>query len=177
MTCIIGVVQKDKVFMGADSAGVSGLDIVVRKDSKIHKNGPFLIGFTSSFRMGQLLGYSLNVPTRHPDTDVMRFMVTEFVEAVRDCLSDGGYTKVHSSREEGGNFLVGYEGRLFQIESDFQVCETVVGYDACGCGAPYALGALRNSAGLSPMKRIEQAIETAAEFSAGVEPPFIFEEI
>ena len=29
MTCIVGVVQDGKVFMGADSAGVSGLDILL----------------------------------------------------------------------------------------------------------------------------------------------------
>jgi hypothetical protein len=37
------------------------------------------------------------------------------------------------------------------------------------------LGSLRNSTKLSPLKRLEQALETATEFSAGVAPPFFFE--
>jgi ATP-dependent protease HslVU (ClpYQ) peptidase subunit len=177
MTCIVGIAHNNKVYIGGDSAGVSGLDIIIRKDKKVFKSGPFLIGFTSSFRMGQLLNYNLDVPERKSDEDIMQFMVTTFVDSVRECFKDGGYTRVSDSRETGGSFLVGYEKRLFHVESDFQVGEAISGYDACGCGTPYALGALRNSTKLSPLKRLEQALETAAEFSAGVAPPFFFEEM
>jgi len=177
MTCIVGLVQDGKVYMGGDSAGVSGLDIIVRSDRKIFKNGPFLMGFTSSFRMGQLLAYKLKVPERKEYQDIMEYMVTEFVDAVRTTFKDGGYTFIKDSRETGGAFLVGYEGRLFQIESDFQVCESSYQYDACGCGTPYALGSLRNSYSLEPRERLQQALETAAHFSAGVCAPFFFEEI
>ena len=52
MTCIVGLIDGRRVWMGGDSAGVSGLDITVRADAKVFRNGDFLIGFTSSFRMG-----------------------------------------------------------------------------------------------------------------------------
>lgn len=177
MTCIVGLVHNGRVYMGADSAGVSGLDVIVRSDRKIFRNGPFLMGFTSSFRMGQLLAYKLKVPERREGQDIMEFMVTDFVDAVRTTFKDGGYISTKDSRESGGAFLVGYEGKLFQIECDFQVGECSYQYDACGCGTPYALGSLRNSNDLEPRDRLQQALETAAHFSAGVCGPFFFEEL
>lgn len=155
MTCIVGLVDGPKVIIGADSAGVGGWDIQNRKDVKVFTNGDFVIGCTSSFRMIQLLQYKLNAPKRHPDTDVMRFMVTDFVEAVRTLFREGGFTTKEKDAESGGTFLVGVAGRLFLIDSDFQVCERADGFDACGCGASYALGAIACTEG-PPKDRLQQ---------------------
>jgi len=38
-------------------------------------------------------------------------------------------------QEAGGTFLVGYRGRLFRVDSDYQVGESVNNYCAVGCGA------------------------------------------
>ena len=63
MTCIVGLVHADGVTIGADSAGCDGAwGIVTRADTKLFHNGPFLFGFTSSFRMGQLLRYAFKPP-------------------------------------------------------------------------------------------------------------------
>jgi hypothetical protein len=173
MTCIVGLVHSGAVWMGADSAGVDGrLGMVLRKDPKVFINGPFLMGFTTSFRMGQLLAHSLNAPKRHPDQDVYSFMVKDFVNAVRDCLKSGGFATVSNGVETGGTFLVGYEGRLFRIEGDFQVGEPARDYDACGCGEDLALGSLFATTELPPKQRVTHALMAAAAFSAGVSAPF-----
>ncbi len=62
MTCIVGVVKDGVVYIGGDSAGVSGLRLIKRKDSKVFKRKGFIIGYTSSFRMGQLLRFKLDPP-------------------------------------------------------------------------------------------------------------------
>jgi len=93
MTCIVGVVDKGKVYMGADSAGVGGLDLRVRKDPKVFKNGPFLIGCTSSFRMIQLLQYSFKAPRHDKSLSEDKYMATKFIDAVRECFSGGGFCK------------------------------------------------------------------------------------
>jgi ATP-dependent protease HslVU (ClpYQ) peptidase subunit len=172
MTCIVGLVDGDRVWMGGDSAGVSGLDVTVRADPKVFRNGPFLIGFTSSFRMGQLLNFRLRVPEQEPGTGVFGYMVMTFVEAVRDCLKEGGYAQRTNDAESGGSFLVGYRGRLFSIQSDYQVCEAIRGFHAIGCGADYALGALAASAHLGSEQRVRLALEVAETFSGGVRAPF-----
>ncbi|WP_236024952.1 hypothetical protein [Arenibaculum pallidiluteum] len=161
--------------MGGDSAGVSGLDITVRADTKVFRNGPFLIGFTSSFRMGQLLAYKLRVPEMEQHGDVFRFMVTSFVDAVRDCLKEGGYAQRSNDAESGGSFLVAFRGRLFSIQSDYQVCEALRGYHAIGCGADYALGSLASTAGEDGEGRVRRALEIAELFSGGVRAPFRIE--
>lgn len=177
MTCIVGIATPTGVLMGADSAGVSGLDISNRKDVKVFKNEDLVIGCTTSFRMIQLLQYSLHPPKRHPDTDAMRYMVTEFTESVRNCFRNGGFMSKDSEREVGGTFLVGCAGRLFRVDSDFQVGERADGFDAIGCGDAYALAAMACIDGsLSPRDRLQRALETAEHFSAGVRGPFVFEE-
>lgn len=174
MTCIVGIAHEGKSIIGADSAGAAGYDIANRKDAKVFTNGGLVIGCTSSFRMIQLLQYQLVVPKRHPDTDLMRYMVSEFVEAVRKCFRDGGFTRKESEAEQGGTFLVGISGRLFCIQGDFQVAERTDGFDACGCGEAYALAAMACTATLAPLDRLRNALQIAEHFSAGVRGPFTF---
>lgn len=179
MTCIVGLVDKGKVYIGADSAGVcsDSYDIVYRKDVKVFKNEEFLIGFTSSFRMGQLLRYKFNPTQRHSDEDVMEYLVTTFVDDLRYCFSESGYGKKESGTETGGSFLLGYEGRLFCIEDDYQIGEVFCDYEAIGCGASYAKGALFASEGAPADVRVNTALTAASYFSAGVAPPFTVESI
>jgi ATP-dependent protease HslVU (ClpYQ) peptidase subunit len=172
MTCIVGLVDGGRVWMGGNSAGVAGLDISLRADRKVFRNGEFLIGFTSSFRMGQLLHFRLQPPPLQPDQDLFRYMVCDFVEAVRTCLKDGGFAHRSNDVETGGFFLVGTQGRLFSIQDDYQVSEFSRGYHAIGCGAHYALGALYSSAGQPADSRVLGALATAEHFSGGVRAPF-----
>jgi len=174
MTCVAAVVHNNVVYMGADSAGVAGLDLTVRADQKVFTNGDFLIGFTSSFRMGQLLRYAFDPPKyREDEKDLYKYMVTDFVNAVRTCLKGGGYAQADKGEEIGGCFLVGVRGRLFQIESDYQVGESVQPYSAIGCGEDYALGVLSVTHTVDPENRIRLALSSAEKFSAGVRSPFI----
>lgn len=175
MTCIVGFVEGDTVWMGGDSAGVGGLDLTVRTDAKVFKNGPMLFGFTSSFRMGQLLRYALTVPERSKDTDIDRWMVTTFIDAVRDCLNSKGFAKKEHEQESAGTFLVGYEGRLFCVQDDYQVAIAADGFASCGCGYQVANGALFATQHLRGRDRVLLALEAAERFSAGVRGPFVIE--
>lgn len=172
MTCIAGVAHDGKVWIGGDSAGVSSWTLMVRADEKVFTNGPFVMGFTSSFRMGQLLRYGLHVPEQTTGQDDHEFMCTTFIDAVRACLKAGGLAKKDQEVESGGCFLVGYRGRLYLIGSDYQVGESSVGYDAVGCGGEIALGALHATTG-APGKRVKTALKAAAAHSAGVRGPFV----
>lgn len=176
MTCIVGIVAGDKVILGADSAGVSGLDRRIRRDPKVFASGQIVMGFTSSFRMGQLLQYDLSPPPFHEELDPFQYAVRSLVPAIRRVLKDGGYAKTESGREEGGSFLVGFRGRLFTIHSDFQVGEDVGEVAAVGCGESYALGAMHALSAAKPMRRLQAGLDAAAAFSAGVAAPFNFVE-
>lgn len=174
MTCIVGLVDKGNVYMGGDSAGVGGLSITIRDDEKVFVNGPFIMGFTTSFRMGQLLRYKFKVPQQTTDQTDMEYMVTTFIDAVRKCFAENGYGKMADrDHNKGGTFLVGYKGNLYAIHDDFQVGKPNLQYDAVGCGEDIALGSLYSTKGKKPEERVKLALEAASKFSAGVAPPFV----
>ena len=181
MTCIVGVEGADTVFVGGDSAGVTDDDLlVVRADEKVFSllGGELVLGFTDSFRMGQLLRYSLRLPKRETRdaayrSDPDRFMSTAFVDAVRACLKRGGFARKEDEAETGGTFLVGWRGRLYEVDDDYQVGRSVSGYTAVGGGAEIAFGALHATAGVDPPERVERALQAASAHSATVRPPFV----
>lgn len=175
MTCIVALAQNGALWMGADSAGVGNYRLQIRRDPKIYRVGDMLIGFTTSFRMGQLLGYRLTLPHHREDWSVEKYMHIEFIDAVRNVLKSGGYSRTKDGTEEAGTFLVGYRGRIFQICDDYQIAETEAGFDAVGSGIDVALGSLHTSVGLQPQERVTLALEAAARFNAGVHAPFIVE--
>lgn len=177
MTCIAGVVHGGVVYVAGDSAGCSGWDLSVRADEKVFKVGPYVMGYTSSFRMGQLLRYSLQAPMPPTEnTDLHRFMCTEFVDALRKCLKDGGYATKTSDKEEGGEFLVGVSGRLFVVSADYQVGEHIDPFASVGCGSQIAHGALHaiQDFDLTPNARLSRALEAAERYSNGVRGPYRF---
>ena len=166
MTCIVGLEHKGKVWIGGDSLGVSGLDISHRSDEKVFKNGEFVMGFTSSFRMGQILRYCLE-PPEYEGGDLMEYMVKQFIPELRITFKEEGYSWEERG-DNGGNFLVGFKGKLFNIEPDFQVGIPSDGFDSIGCGTYYALGSLYNNKTKQPRQRVIQALDTASYFSGGV---------
>jgi ATP-dependent protease HslVU (ClpYQ) peptidase subunit len=177
MTCIVAAKAKDgSIVMGSDSAGSDGWSLVVLKDQKIYRVGKMLIGFTSSYRMGQLLGHSLSLPEHHSDVPVERYMATIFMDAVRRCLKDGGFAKRENDVETGGTFLVAYKGRIFQVQDNFSVIENGRPYDSCGSGYMLALGSLYSTADTrDTKKRCEMALQAAEDFCATVRGPMRFE--
>ncbi|MEU2870563.1 hypothetical protein ABZ769_15365 [Streptomyces olivoreticuli] len=174
MTVIVGLVHNARVHLGGDSAGVCGLSLTVRRDPKVFRNGPYAMGFTTSFRMGQLLHHAFKAPK--PKGDLDRFMTTVFVDTLRTCLKNGGWSRKDSEQEKAGTFLVGIYGRLFAVYEDYQIAEPVDGYAAVGCGDELALGALHATAGLglTPRKRLALALAAAGHHSAGVSEPFSY---
>lgn len=172
MTCVVGLVQDGRVYIGVDSASVQGWVRRTTNLRKVFRRGPFLIGYTTSFRMGQLLEHHLEVPKQEDDESEMAFMVTKFVERARALLKDKGFSKVESNAETGGQFLVGYRGRLYSVQNDFQVGEMTDGLDAIGSGSDFALGAMMALADLPPKRRIKKSLQIAEHFNMGVGAPF-----
>jgi ATP-dependent protease HslVU (ClpYQ) peptidase subunit len=172
VTCIIGVTDGQKVTIGGDSAGVGGTGLTIRSDRKVWKGGGWAWGFTTSFRMGQILRYSFTPPPVAKGS-LERYMTTSFVDGVRQALKDGGWATTTNGNDAGGTFLVGHEGRLFAIHSDFQVEEAVDGILACGCGDDLALGAMYAlPSNWSAQRKVRRSLEVAAHLSSGVAGPF-----
>lgn len=176
MTCIVGCERDGVVYIGGDSAAISDLDIVTRSDEKVFINGPLIIGFTNSFRMGQLLRYALDVPDHDPRMETMKWIVVDLVDAFRKTFSDKGYLTKENDVETGGTFLMGYQGKLYYVDSDFQIGHHIDGYAACGCGESYALGVLhhlnKNNPKMKPEDVLKHALDAASYHSGGVSKPY-----
>lgn len=180
MTCVVGIEADGVVYMGADTAGSVDDRIVTRADEKvfIHPTKELIVGFSGSFRVFQVLRYMF-VPPKDPesnnDDDGMSYMVVNFIPALRALFTDQGVLE----REEGCDMinetlLVGRAGKLYMIDSDFQVARFVDRFAAIGEGTQTALGALyatRNSC-KRPEERLRLALEAAAEYNMTVRGPF-----
>lgn len=175
MTCIVGIAHEGKVILGADSqAGDYAFNRRVRADRKIFRNGELVFGFTTSFRMGQLLQFGLTPPPINEGQPAYEYAVKSLIPAIRETFRSGGFMRLKDNREEGGQFLVGFRGHLFMVDVDFQVGESVDSFEAVGCGDCYAMGAMHASADRPPLERLEAGLRAAAKFSSGVAEPFHF---
>jgi len=188
MTCIVALIDGNKVYMGGDSAASddkSGL-ILQRTDPKVFKVGQYGIGFTDSFRMGQVLQYNWKPPVYTPtrnNSNLDKFMRTKFVDSVKEAFQENGYGKFGAGTEEGdegGIFVIAVAGtgRIFTMESDFHIGEADVQYMAEGSGQQLALGSLFTSSNIkTPRKRVRMALEAAAKFIMSVRGPFTIIEV
>lgn len=174
MTCVVGIEHEGAVYIGADSAGVDSYDISIRDDEKVFMNEDFIMGFSGSFRIGQLLRYALVPPEQSFKKDDMAYLVTDFIDAVRNMQREKGALKKENEEESHDSaFLLGYHGRLYIIDEDFQVIRPNECYTAVGAGAAVALGALYASDHIEdPRRRIVLALEASAMYCAAVRSPF-----
>ena len=175
MTCIAGIVDSNHIWLGGDSAGTAFSALQIRSDPKVFSNEGYVMGITGSYRMGQLLRYALKMPVYDESIDINKFMVTDFINAVRTCFKDGGYQYTDNGRDSAGTFLVGFHGHLFFIDSDYQVGELYCSYVAIGAGEDVALGSLytTRNANIAPRDRIVAALEAAQYHNNTVAGPFV----
>jgi hypothetical protein len=187
VTCIVGLEHEGRVYIGGDSAGVSGWSLTVRADSQVFLRdvphiGPAAFGFTSSFRMGQIIRYAFEPPSPKADAepaDIDAYLVAEFIPALRKAFNDHGYEGAKDGRKEGGTFLLGIAGCLYCVDSDYQVGRAVAPYDAVGCGNDVAIGALHvemtggvDTKDGTARDIVVSALEAAEAHNAGVRGPF-----
>jgi len=187
MTAIVGIISNNgKVHIAGDGASVSGMFATYRKDRKVFRNGKYVMGFTTSYRMGQILQYHFKPPTPNAEDkkDLFKFMVCKFVPKVRKSLEENHWLLTDKGRDEAGAWLVGIQGRLFEIDSDLQVVEPEH-FAAIGCGREIAMGALfaylsagNGICGKLPQGGSLEALRTAlfasAKYSTCVYEPFHF---
>lgn len=174
MTCIVGLVHNNKVYIGGDSAGVAGFSLQIRADEKVFKKKNFIYGFTSSFRMGQLIRYKFKEPDFYTDYDIDEYLHNQYLDGLIKCFKDNQFAQIKDSEIYGGHFLMGFKGGLYHIQSDFQIAKCITNYNSVGCGEDIALGCLYGikDQDLDPQTKIIIALEAAENFSAGVRGPF-----
>lgn len=179
MTIIVGYVDRDlkKMYMFGDSQGTNTwFQSKERSDDKIFRKGDMLFGFTSSYRMGQLLKYKLDIPMHPEGMSDLHYIHTLFLDSIISCFENNGYQHKSNEVKTGGTFLFGYHGEIFKVQNDYQIERTPEPYNTCGCGEDLAMGALniiinyiknKSPYKYTPLEIGTAAIETAIKYSAG----------
>lgn len=183
MTCIVAYKGKNSLFIGGDRQGSAGHYISDRKKAKVFKKDfkreialdqdnsllrtdKMVMGYTTSFRMGDILEHIFEPPNLPTNMDEEKYMVKLFVPALIKCFADNQWLTKINEVSRGGVFIVGFNRRLFIIEGDFQVSEEESNYIAVGCGADLAKGAFSAIEEIDPPLTIEERIKIALKASA-----------
>lgn len=182
LTAIIGLVHKDKVYMGCDSCANSGWEQHTLVSAKIFKlpKANLLAGVSGTFRDLQIVRYYADMEL--PDGDEPEaVLVKHFVPALRETFkTHGSNVGVEANPSHfDAEILIGFKGRLFLIDPGYAVVECR-DYRTIGNGGLVALGAIAAIETLSlsntkPEMRIRRALAIAEQFVTGVRAPFIVE--
>ena len=170
MSCVVGLIDKGKVWMGAD--GIATTDEGEKrpiKTVKLISNGPYLFGFSGKVRPGQLLQPHYFDPPPN---------ILDLPDALIELYGEKGclITTDEQTSVILNNILIGYKRKIYEILLDFQLNEVIGGFTAIGAGCLFAFGSLHTSFKLAPdmdpKERIKLALETASEYLTSCGPPY-----
>lgn len=176
MTCIVGIESNSGATLSADSSSVGNHHTRRVNGSKVfsYDNGT-ICGYTTSFRMGQILEHHVVPPEL--DRNERDYVIEVLIPEVRRAMKDRGYSEVQNNEEKGGFFLLGIEDKIFKVQRDFSAIRYQEPYFAVGEGAREAYGAISAILNMdngnieSPKFVAEAAIKAAAKFNSGVKLP------
>ena len=182
MSLVIGFVDGDRVWIGADTAGMnSSGEWGEYKNAKIFRWGDeFLVGAVGDWHTSSLLQYVFKPPERRPHLDPLAYMCSDFSLALKKFYTEMGLAKEgEDGLPECNPMLVAYAGRLFLVQTDFSVLESVREYEALGAGAGEARGVLwlTQDADLDPEQRAILALQGAAAHNVMLQQPFVVEHL
>ena len=171
MTCIIGLEENGKAYVGADSMQVSGIDNSSGSNKKIFRVDGFIFAHTGSCKGSQIVKYLLDIPT--PEEIDERFMFTKIAEPMRLKMKEAGYSEIKDNQESHNDeWIIAYKDQVYKITCDWEAKRFNGGLIVSGCGGDYAKGVMLALKDLEPKERIKKALEIASQCSVGVGPPF-----
>lgn len=176
MTCIVGLVERGTVYIGSDTAATDDYysQFELPADEKVFPVGKFLIAICGGIRAGQLIHFKFTPPVYDPEMDPYEYMVSLFTEELRKVIHDSGASWKEDNMEWNETmFMIGFEGKLYMIDSSYQVLRNKLPYISMGAGSDIALGSMFTSKDLPPEERIKTALKASAKFNASVRAPFV----
>lgn len=174
MTCIVGIAKGNTVWLGADSAATDrALNRTIIKDPKVFVKGNIAFGVCGLPKVMDALHHAIDLPVQRGDND-RAFLVAELVPSIREGLKTLDCTvETESGLAFEGAMIVGYRGKVYNLQGNFQLVNSSDGYASVGSGSSYALGSLVATKGMSdPRKRVLAALEASTR-NAGCAPPFV----
>jgi ATP-dependent protease HslVU (ClpYQ) peptidase subunit len=169
MTCIAGLVHEGDVYLAADSEMTWG-NGTHSVDDKIITKGDLAIAMCGLAAEAAAVKHRLTLPDLPEDESKHDFWLYVSVpDAIRKCFHDAGILENNSGQAtSGGNYIIGWRGRLVSMCSLGGTYPADRGYVANGSGGAVATGALCVLGDESPKKRLRKAVQAACLWSRGV---------
>lgn len=166
MTCIVGISDGERVYIGGDRGASDDHTIVSLAQSKVNVKGDWIYGYAGSLGNGQVLDY-ITFPALKKGDDPFKILRFDIVPLIRSNIETYGSDKDGDTTD----FLIGCKGRLFEMSSeDWGVIE--VAEVAIGSGGSFALGSLHSTYSIySPIVRIGMALDAAITYSPSCQGP------
>lgn len=169
MTCIVGIENNGHVMMAGDIQGTGYNNKIVHTQSKVFVKKGIAFGYTTSYRFGQILEHNLGDPVVPDDSDdIYRWLITTLIPDIKRALKSADY-------EKGGTCLIGVKNQLWEMQDDFSVLRSKLGYASCGSGYEYAMGSMFTSISFGMVMTksaaaiiLKDAIKAAGTFSPSV---------
>ena len=162
MTIIAGLVEGDKVYLGADRAYTCAegrVDICGTK-LRYFPKADMHVGLTGDFAQSTALCETImSLGPRSKLSHLEAALAETTFNGQRPCLSAA---------------VAIFRGQLISIEEDGEVCVPVRGYAAAGSGEDFAMGAFWATVGQkkNPLGRLKRVLSCACDMHGSCRPPF-----
>ena len=173
MTTIIGVQNADGCVMASDSRIAAEGKVYTHPNMvKAIQRGNYIIGGAGDYRALQVVlhGWQPPLVTLKAKENIYEFAINKVVPSLKTTLTNAGIDLTKSSSDDESKFelllIIGINGTLIEIDSEFAVGMNDTGLYAIGSGGDYALGALHAGASILDAMRI------AALNNNGTSAPF-----
>lgn len=171
MTCVVAYKENGKIYMGADTIGSDeNMRVSHRMNKKVWKKFDMIFGISGSYRIGQLVQYSLEIPEHDDSKNDMAYFLEDFIPSFIKCLKENEITLDEGELKEF-NMLIGYKGNIYRLESDFNIGINKECYDVIGSGEDIATGALfilAKDKKLKPKQKIKLALDASSRYVSSV---------
>lgn len=164
MTCIVAMVENGVVHMAGDKCGSNGYTKRIVGKPKIFINKNFIIGYTTSFRMGQLLEFTWCPPEQLNSQSDNVYIYKTVVDSMKQLLKKDGF----ATDTNGGSFLFGYKGKLYEMQDDFSIFEQQIA--SVGCGYVEAQSVIYVLNKINYDGSIQDKLQLAIEASSMIKP-------
>lgn len=157
MTCIIAHNDGVSSFIAGDKLGSNGFTKTVQTEPKVfekefiklHDDGltrtkeVMALGYTTSFRMGQLLNYNLNLPEQDASQTFSQYLVLKVIPIIRQMFKEEWGARDASQDVGGGQFIILHNHTIYEVQEDFSVLQPKTRITAVGSGTYHAIAAMQ----------------------------------
>ena len=172
MTTIIGVQNADGCVIASDSRVADGGKVYTHPEMvKAVERGSYIIGGAGDYRALQVVlhGWQPPIVSAKAKQNLYEFVINKVAPSLKSTLTDAGVEFTKSSDNDDKfelELIIGINGTIFELDSDFAVAMNDTGLYAIGSGGEFALGALHAGA------TILDAMRIAALNNNGTSAPF-----